>query len=166
MKFQTKQASVDSPQALFKIMLGRAQMLLAMREHGAKELAVKLQQKFEDYDGAASLVDQVIEFCQQQNWQSDARYVESYVRMAMEKGQGALKIRQKLMRASDSQSIIDAHLSLDDDVWCDIAREQLEKKYSDTQPPADRKEHAKRLRFLQSRGFSVSQCYKAFKASK
>lgn len=163
MRFQTKQVKLDSPEELFKTMLGRAQYLLAMREHGAKELKTKLCQKFAEYEQAPGLVDEIIRLCQQKNWQSDERYVESYVRMAIEKGQGPIKIRQALMRASDDQASMDAHLNLGDDVWCEIAQAALEKKYQDVHKPTDRKEHAKRLRFLQSRGFSGSQCYKAFK---
>ncbi|MBE0494414.1 MAG: regulatory protein RecX [Thiomicrospira sp.] len=160
---QASQAKLESPEDLFKKMLGRAQYLLAMREHGAKELKTKLCQKFAEYEQTPGLVDEVIRLCQQKNWQSDERYVESYVRMATQKGQGPLKIRQALMRASDDQASMDAHLNLGDDVWCEIAQAALEKKYQDAHKPTERKEHAKRLRFLQSRGFSGSQCYKAFK---
>lgn len=163
MKSQTNQTRLDSPEELFKTMLGRAQYLLAMREHGAKELKTKLCQKFAEYEQAPGLVDEIIRLCQEKNWQSDERYVESYVRMATQKGQGPIKIRQALMRASDDLASMDAHLNLDDDVWCEIAQAALEKKYQDAHKPTDRKEHAKRLRFLQSRGFSGSQCYKAFK---
>lgn len=164
MKSQTNLYKEVSSEDLFKTMLGRAQYLLAMREHGAKELKTKLCQKFAEYEQAPGLVDEVIRFCQQKNWQSDERYVESYVRMAMQKGQGPLKIRQALMRASNDQALMDAHLNLGDDVWCEIAQAALEKKYQDIHKPSERKEHAKRLRFLQSRGFSGSQCYKAFKS--
>lgn len=160
-KFQNKPQ--PTPQELFKTLVGRAQYLLAMREHGAKELKTKLLQKFAEYAPAPGLVDEVIQYCHEQNWQSDSRYVESYVRMAMEKGQGALKIRQGLMRACDDQALIQAHLNLGDDVWIEIARAQLEKKYGEANKPKERKEHARRLRFLQGRGFSGTQCYKAFK---
>jgi regulatory protein len=43
-----------------------------------------------------------------------------------------------------------------------VARALLDKKYGETAKPAESKEQARRLRFLQSRGFSASQCYKAF----
>lgn len=155
MKPQTKE--------LFKTALNRAQYLLAMREHGAKELKTKLLQKIPELIESPGLVDEVIVFCQQKNWQSDARYIESYVRMALEKGQGALKIRHALLRATTDITQVDAELALDDADWIDIARAVLNKKYGDARQPAERKEHARRLRFLQSRGFSAAQCYKAFK---
>jgi len=152
----------DDPQRFFKTLVNRAQYLLAMREHGAKELKAKLEQKFPEAQSQPGLVEKAVEFCQQQNWQSDARYIESYVRQAIEKGQGALKIRQALMRASDDTLLIANSLALGDDVWIEVARALLDKKYGETAKPAEPKEQARRLRFLQSRGFSASQCYKAF----
>lgn len=152
----------DDRQRFFKELVNRAQSLLAMREHGAKELKRKLEQKFPEAQSQPGLVEKTVEFCQQQNWQSDARYIESYVRQAIDKGQGALKIRQVLMQASDDTVLIAEALALGDDVWIEVARALLDKKYGETAKPADPKEQARRLRFLQSRGFSASQCYKAF----
>ena len=152
----------DDRQRFFKELVNRAQSLLAMREHGAKELKRKLEQKFPEAQSQPGLVEKTVEFCQQQNWQSDARYIESYVRQAIDKGQGALKIRQVLMQASDDTVLIAEALALGDDVWIEVARALLDKKYGETVKPAEPKEQARRLRFLQSRGFSASQCYKAF----
>lgn len=152
----------DESQRLFKALVNRAQYLLAMREHGAKELKAKLEQKFPEAQSQPGLVEKAVEFCQQQNWQSDARYIESYVRQAIDKGQGALKIRQALMRSCDDTLLIADALALGDDVWIEVARALLDKKYGETAKPAEPKEQARRLRFLQSRGFSASQCYKAF----
>lgn len=150
-------------ETLFKTALNRAQYLLAMREHGAKELKLKLLQKIPALGETPGLVDDVIDYCRQQNWQSDARYIESYVRMALEKGQGALKIRHALLQSTTDAAQVDVELALDELDWIDIARSVLIKKYGDTRQPVDLKEHARRLRFLQSRGFSAAQCYKAFK---
>lgn len=148
---------------LFKTALNRAQYLLAMREHGAKELKIKLLQKIPELGETPGLVDEIIVYCRQQGWQSDARYIESYVRMAIEKGQGALKIRHALLQATDDMAQVEAELGLDETDWLDVARAVLIKKYGDTRRPTERKEHARRLRFLQSRGFNAAQCYKAFK---
>jgi regulatory protein len=146
----------------FQQVLARAQSLLAMREHGAKELKQKLLQKLPQLHDLAGLLDEVVAYCQAQNWQSDARYIESYVRMATEKGQGALKIRQHLQQASAQTALIEQALSLDDAQWQAIAQQALVKKYGDYHRPAAAKDLAKRIRFLQSRGFTMSQCYRAF----
>lgn len=144
--------------------ISRAQYLLAMREHGAKELKRKLLEKLPDLVAEPGLVDDVIASCQQQNWQSDARFIESYTRMSLARGQGRLKIRQNLQHACDRHDLIEEHLNqIDNQAWLEQAHQVLEKKYGDLAKPKEPKEFARRLRFLQSRGFSAEQCYKAFK---
>lgn len=146
---------------LFNKVLERAHYLLAMREHGDRELLRKLQQKFAHLEADHDLLSSVLQLCQERNWQSDERYVESYVRQALAKGQGALKIRQALQRTTTHNGLIESYLSLDELDWVDYAKQVLQKKYGTAETPTDKKEQAKRLRFLQSRGFSTSQCYKA-----
>ncbi|MDY0137541.1 MAG: regulatory protein RecX [Thiomicrospira sp.] len=146
----------------FQQVLARAQSLLAMREHGAKELKQKLLQKLPQLNNLAGLLDEVLAYCQAQNWQSDARYIDSYVRMACEKGQGALKIRQHLQQTSDQRDLIEQALARADEDWLTIAQAALLKKYGEIARPVETKDYAKRVRFLQSRGFTMSQCYRAF----
>lgn len=153
---------LNSRKELYKQALYRAQSLLAMREHGAKELLRKLQQKLPEAAEVGGLLEEVLEECQRNNWQSDARYIESYTRMAREKGQGALKIRQTLRRATDAEDLINQELEQNSDDWKDLAREVLLKKYGETAKPKETKEYARRLRFLQGRGFNMEQCYRAF----
>ena len=144
---------------------GRAIYLLAMREHGSKELATKLNQKFAsaETENLPFLVDFVVSKCQENNTLSDERYIESYVRMAIDRGQGPYKIRQKLQLRTDEHHLIADYLALDEGVWIEVAREVLGKKYGDVRKPAVAKEQAKRMRFLQSRGFSQNQIWKAFR---
>ena len=146
----------------FRQALVKAQSLLAMREHGAKELKQKLLQKCPDLQAIPGLVEEVIAYCQTHNWQSDARYIEAYVRMATEKGQGALKIRQHLQQASDQRDMIEQALACAEEDWLTIAQAALLKKYGEIARPVEAKDYAKRIRFLQSRGFTMSQCYRAF----
>lgn len=152
----------------------RAVSLLAIREHGAKELKQKLLKKFpetselvaeyQEINGFISeLIDEVLETCQQNNWQSDERYLEQAVRSYSDKGQGPLKIRQKLQQACYDSSLISQYLDWDESDWVEIAQQVLEKKYGNCQKPTEAKEQAKRVRFLQSRGFLPSTVWKAFK---
>ncbi len=145
---------------------GRAIYLLAMREHGSKELATKLRQKFEtaETENLPDLVDFVVSKCQENNALSDERYVESYVRMSLEKGQGPYKIKQKLQLRTDEDQLIASYLALDESEWIALAKSTLDKKYGDAIKPEERKEQAKRMRFLQSRGFSQNQIWKAFQS--
>lgn len=152
----------DEDRALLLEMEQRAVRLLAMREHGEKELAQKLSQKFPLTENRPGLVDFVILTCRENGWLSEARFVESYVRQAKEKGQGPYKIRQALNQKTRDSDLIEAQLAEDDRDWAERAREALIKKYGDAQKPTQMKEQAKRMRFLQSRGFSQSQIYKAF----
>jgi len=104
----------------------------------------------------------VLDKCVENNWLSDERYIETYVRQAMEKGQGPYKIRQTLRQRTHRDDLIDAYLAMDDSDWADLAKDALLKKYGAPVHSLERKEQARRMRFLQSRGFSQSQIWKAF----
>ena len=161
-------------QKLSKQIESRAVYLLGMREHGNRELKAKLVTKFpetpeileqcQELPGLLkSLIDDVLRLCQSNNWQSDERYIEQGVRNWAAKGSGPIKIRQKLMAASSREDLINSYLDWDESEWIEIAREVLTKKYGDTLKPSDRNEQAKRMRFLQSRGFAPNTIWKAFR---
>jgi len=159
---------------LAKKIEAKAVALLAMREHGSKELTQKLLTKFpetsellSEYSEQPGLVKQlvydVIRTCQENNWQSDERYLEQAVRNYIDKGHGPQKIRQKLQQACYDSSLISAVLDLDESDWAELAQNVLEKKYGDSKKPTEQKEQARRMRFLQSRGFAPSTIWKAFR---
>lgn len=152
----------------------RAVMLLAIREHGAKELKTKLIKKFPETESMLSetqepaglvkiLVEEVIESCQENNWQSDERYIEQAVRSLMEKGQGPMKIRQKCQQACQNSTLIEAYLEFESVEWLEMAKNVMLKKYGDLTKPASRNEQAKRMRFLQGRGFSSEVIWKVYR---
>lgn len=152
----------------------RAVALLAIREHGARELKAKLLTKFPETDELLAecqesaglvrrLVSEVIQHCQQRNWQSDERYIEQAVRSLMEKGQGPLKIRQKLQQTCERTDLIEAFLDFEAADWLEVIHGVLLKKYGETAKPQSRNEQAKRMRFLQSRGFPPELIWKAFR---
>lgn len=161
-------------QALSKKIESRAVYLLAMREHGAKELKTKLVTKFpetpellascKELPGLVkSLVDDVLKKCQDNNWQSDERYIEQAVRNWAAKGNGPVKIRQKLQQASYRDDLITMYLDWDESEWLELAKDVLIKKYGDTCKPEARNEQAKRMRFLQSRGFAPHVIWQTFR---
>lgn len=155
----------DETERLKSTLEAKAVHLLSVREHGGKELAYKLQQKFPEAEKVPSLINEVLSHCQHQGWLSDERFIEAYVRQALDKGQGPLKIQQSLQLRTDREDLVQAALCFDDAEWAEIARSVLEKKYGDALRPKARNEQAKRMRFLQSRGFSASQIWKAFGAA-
>lgn len=161
-------------QALSQQIESRAVYLLAMREHGAKELKTKLVTKFpetpellaacKELPGLVkSLIDDILKKCQANNWQSDERYIEQAVRNWAAKGSGPVKIRQKLQQASYRDDLITMYLDWDESEWLELAKDVLIKKYGDTSRPEARNEQAKRMRFLQSRGFAPHVIWQAFR---
>ncbi len=161
-------------QALSQQIESRAVYLLAMREHGAKELKTKLVTKFpetpellaacKELPGLVkSLIDDVLKKCQDNHWQSDERYIEQAVRNWAAKGSGPVKIRQKLQQASYRDDLITMYLDWDESEWLELAKDVLIKKYGDTCKPEARNEQAKRMRFLQSRGFAPHVIWQAFR---
>ena len=176
-KVNRSEAVTDSEkfvEQLFKQIESRAVRLLAIREHGAKELKTKLISKFpetpelltqaqESPGLVKSVIEEVIQHCQTHHWQSDERYIEQAVRSMMEKGKGPINIRQKLQQTCDNSSLINRYLDLDVQDWLELAKAVMLKKYGDLNRPDQPKEQAKRMRFLQSRGFAPEVIWKVFR---
>ena len=172
--FLGSKAKSETLAELSKRIEAKAVALLAMREHGSKELQQKLLKKFPETPELLSeyseqpglvkrLVNDVLRTCQENNWQSDERYLEQAVRNYVDKGHGPQKIRQKLQQTCYDSDLISAALDWDESDWAELAQSVLEKKYGDTKKPTEQKEQAKRMRFLQSRGFAPSTIWKAFR---
>ncbi len=97
----------------------------------------------------------------QDGLQSDERYAESYVHMRRKRGYGPLKIKQELQQRGVSSDLVDVFVEFNDKIWLDTACQAYEKKFGgkllDTAS-----ERAKRMRFLQSRGFTGDIIQKTF----
>lgn len=148
--------------SLVKDIEKRAVHLLSLREHGSKELKRKLKQKFPQAESRPALVDFVLDVCRKNNWLSDERFIESYVRESIDKGHGPYKIREALSLKTDENEMLSENLALEENEWIEIARDAIIKKYGDASRPPVAKEFARRARFLQSRGFTQQQIMKAF----
>lgn len=137
----------------------QAVKLLATRDYGGKELARKLARKVpeaKEAEIAACIAD-----LQARGWLDEARFVAQAVSRALERGEGPMKVRHKLRDALLAPGLLDEALTLPEEVWVEAAQTALEKKFGDTRRPAEPKALAKRLRFLQGRGFAQSQCWAA-----
>ncbi|WP_029407111.1 regulatory protein RecX [Thiomicrorhabdus sp. Milos-T2] len=167
-------SEVKNTAELAKKIEAKAVALLAMREHGAKELKQKLLTKFPETSELLAeyaeqpglvklLVTDVLTLCQENNWQSDERYIEQAVRNYVDKGHGPQKIRQKLQQNCHDSGQISAALDWDESDWVELAQDALYKKYGSCKKPAEQKEQARCMRFLQSRGFSQSTIWKSFR---
>jgi regulatory protein len=127
--------------------LQRALSLLAMREHSARELENKLLAKgYQQQEIQLALSE-----CQQQGYQSDERYVQTYIHSRSQRGYGPIKVRLELKAKGIADEMINH--SIDQSVdWFEIASKALQKKFK--QASSCIKEHAKRQRYLLNRGFS------------
>lgn len=129
--------------------------LLSRREHSAFEIRDKLSKR--DFDEAE--IEQAISELQQGGWLSDERFAEAYIRMRQQKGFGPIRISIELNERGVKESIIETYLYADDEIWQQILERQYLKKYKD-KPIEDYNDKAKRIRFLQYRGFTLDVIYR------
>ena len=128
----------------------RALRLLARREHSRKELERKLSPYAESSEALHVLISEL----KTKNQLSEVRFAEERARQLSRK-YGAARIRQDLKSKGVGEELV-GHVSSEGDL--ERARAILERKYR--QPAATREERAKRMRFLQSRGFSFDIIFK------
>ena len=140
-----------------KSLKARAIALLARREYSRAELRAKLAAGGDpDADGATG-IDTMLDELAALGYLSDARFAQSVVRQKSG-GYSKRAIGATLKaRGVDSDAASDALAGVDvDDLDAMVAlwRRRFGK------PPATDKEKARQVRFLQSRGFSLSAIFK------
>lgn len=132
-----------------KAALHSAVNLLSRREHSNKELMQKLLAREFHQDDLA----EVIEFLLEKNYLSDERYAESMIRNRVGKGYGLRFIKQELAHKGVDDTTIRMALQEQDIDWYLQAELAYIKRFGE-QAIKDQKDKAKRVRFLQYRGFS------------
>ncbi|MDH3342516.1 MAG: recombination regulator RecX [Gammaproteobacteria bacterium] len=126
--------------------------LLARREHSAEEIRQKLaKREFE-----AKEITIALEELKQGDWQSDERFAEAYVRYRRLKGFGPVRIASELRERGIDEVLANRYLYADESLWLESLAQEYQKKYHGN-PFEDFQEKAKRMRFLQYRGFSIDQ---------
>lgn len=136
------------------VTIRRAAMeLLARRDHSVQELHTKLARRF---SSAVELIAAEVAKLEQQGLQSDRRLAQNLLRSRVNKGQGPAKIKAELRGKGLSDAVIEDTLLQSDADWENLVREVACKRFGDS-PPVDQRERAKRVRFLQQRGFSFEQ---------
>jgi regulatory protein len=126
--------------------------LLAAREHSRAELVRKLAQR----GHGQAVITRVLDDLAARGLQSDERYTEQYVALRSRKGYGPLRIRAELQERGISPSCSECWLDLRDPAWRERLREAARAKFG-ADAPADRRELARRARFLEYRGFPQDQ---------
>ena len=131
----------------------KAMDLLARREHSRSELKNKLLSRFSENE---SEIDVVLANLSAEGLQCDARFCESYIRVRAERGYGPQRLQQELRQRGVDEALISDALSCCDIDWWQQAEAQLIKKFGEG-APRDYKARAKRMRFLQYKGYSQDQ---------
>ena len=104
--------------------------LLARREHSVYELTRKLKQR--DFENDE--IDAAIAALQQDNLQSDSRFIESIVNYRINAGFGPIKIRYELRQKGVSEGLVDDYFSGLDIDWQSSMVGQRIKKFGDSLP--------------------------------
>ena len=138
----------------------KAMDYLARREHGRSELLQKVTRFGFDADVADDAVAQLVE----DGLQSDVRFAEAFVRSRINQGKGPAKIRADLREKGVNDGVTEDGIREADQDWYALAVEVRLKKFG-AERPAEFKEKARQMRFLQSRGFEQDQIQAAVSAS-
>ncbi|WP_428100110.1 regulatory protein RecX [Candidatus Rariloculus sp.] len=126
--------------------------LLARREHSRLELQRKLGKRA----FSRELIDETLDELEQSGALSERRFAESFVSARAAKGQGPVRIRSDLARRGVDVKHLDELLHDDEFDWCAIAREARAKRFGGG-APTGYAERVRQARFLQYRGFDMSQ---------
>jgi len=128
--------------------------LLSRREHSTLEIHDKLQQRDFDEDEIATAINAL----QQGGWLSDERFAEAYIRMRQQKGFGPIRIAMELKQRGVNENIVENTMQSVDEDWQQTMARQYQKKYRN-KAVIDYSDKAKRIRFLQYRGFTLEAIY-------
>lgn len=139
-------AVLDNPTAVRRA----AMDLLARREHGRIELSRKLRLR----GAPAELIDPALDRLAEEGLLSEARYLESFIRMRANAGYGPLRIREELTQRGLPRSDIEQALRDSGFDWNEQLRAAWQRKFSGTLPSEPR-ERAKQGRFLSYRGYPL-----------
>ncbi|MCU7928186.1 MAG: recombination regulator RecX [Candidatus Thiodiazotropha sp. (ex Dulcina madagascariensis)] len=122
--------------------------MLTAREHSLEELRNKLQSRGFD----EQTIDAVLQRLSDSGLQSDDRFAENFVTGRVSKGSGPVRIRAELRERGVDEALIETHLAGYAGAWPELLLQVHDAKYG-KQRAKDRKELAKRARFLEYRGF-------------
>ena len=86
--------------------------------------------------------------------QCDRRYTEAFIRSRRMRGQGPLRIASDIRQKGINKELLSSVLAEMEIDWFSVVAEVNRRKYG-LERPQDPAEKAKRVRFLQSRGFNL-----------
>lgn len=124
--------------------------LLGSRDHSRQELRRKLHARFAD----EGLIEEVLDGLAARKLLSDQRFVENYVDQRSRKGYGPLRIRAELAERGIAGDLLADYWEQAEPDWSELLDRAAERKFGD-RPATDRRELARRGRFLEQRGFPI-----------
>jgi regulatory protein len=137
---------------LNKAILHKAVDLLSRREHSYKELTQKLAQR--EYQ--KSEIEPVLDYLIEKDYLSDERFADCLLRSRVNKGYGRRYIKSELAQKGVCSSIIVELIKNHSIDWYLQAELAYNKRFGDL-VIQDNKDKAKRIRFMQYRGFSTDE---------
>ncbi len=123
---------------------------MARREHTRLELKRKLLAR----GLSEQIIEQALDGIAARGLQSDARFVESYVRERAQKGYGPLRITEELKVRGVEETLI--HQYIGEPEWEEHLSRVRTKRFG-SGLPKDREACLRQARFLQYRGFTSDQ---------
>lgn len=136
----------------------KALHLLSRREHSRRELHQKLLLRGFSSEEIIPVLDNL----QNDNLLSEDRFIGSFIRTSLQKGNGPLKICAQLQNRGIDPSRIFANEEWHAAGWQEGANAVRIKRFGKP-VPACIVEQSKQARFLQQRGFTADQIRKTFK---
>ncbi|MBI2311938.1 MAG: recombination regulator RecX [Betaproteobacteria bacterium] len=136
----------------------RALRLLARREHSRAELRGKLAPHADDQDALEALLTAL----EREGLLSDRRFAEELAH-ARRRRYGSQRIGHELRKKGVAGELADEMLARLHPDEVQAAREVWRKKFR--QPPANARERARQVRFLQGRGFGLDVIMKVLRGN-
>ena len=139
-------------------LLDRAIRILAMRDHSEQELRRNLAAPVMSKNGPEALnvtpeeVDKVVEWCIENRYLDDERFVRQFIASRSRKGYGPARVRQELKQKGISRETIESAMRECVIDWAQLAKEQAQRKYGEPLPTVFA-EKVKIQRFLLYRGY-------------
>ena len=122
--------------------------LLSRREHSQFELRAKLEKR----EFLPEQIEQALKQLIAGRYQSDQRFLEDFVRSRVLRGKGPLLICHELRQRGIDKSAFEQHCEEHEIDWFGVAEQTYLKKFGEIAIDSMR-ERAKRVRFMQSKGF-------------
>ena len=130
---------------------------LSRRDYSRAALSVKLQQK----GATAEELAVVLEWCSSENYLNEDRFLLMILRNRCRQGYGYRYILQECRQHKLTEQQLATAIAAEEIDWWDLARQAYQKKFGE-KAIVDYKDKAKRMAFLQRRGFSSEQIRAVF----